>query len=111
MRSAPSTRIPAWLHIAIFVCALLLGHDALMAMSPHDTSLESAHHDLMIEQCGVSDGTTRAVSHLPTTLADLAAGPADAPVWFDTSSVHGRADIVPGRDASSLRAMLQVFLN
>lgn len=112
VRTARYTRTV--MRLAIVVIAAMFGHDAMMAMSPHDLDIDASHashHALVIEQCGTTEGRVLQSSPMPTvsSLADGAA--ADSALWFVADSYHQHPQVAPVPDASVLRAMLQVFLN
>lgn len=96
--------------ITLLALGLLFGHDMLMVATPHQPQGVHADH-AVVEQCGPTEGALTQLMLLP------AAHPPAAFLSFDTfapdqlasTSHENQAEVLA--DASTRRAMLQVFLN
>ncbi|MCO5216387.1 MAG: hypothetical protein M9953_06405 [Thermomicrobiales bacterium] len=113
MRTNTSTtkHVTVTARIAVVVIALVLGHDALMALPVQaDTSEHAGHHGVSVEMCVASDVTAAQAPGTP--LLPTFSLPT---VAFDTAAVFAfiAADHSPiiAIDGSTQRALLQVFLN
>lgn len=101
-----------FMRLVLAVVAVVLAHDLLMAADSHATSHDTdAHHQEATQVCGPVEGARVPEQQLP---------PISPPVAFITPTLISTLQFeseCPGHqlmmlaDASSLRAMLQVFLN
>lgn len=100
------------IRIAVVAFVFLLGHDALMAMgSNHAPDGLVDHHPSAVEQCHTTDITTQhanVVPSFPDTDVTTTTRFAD---WLIPARHSVSESNTPARDASTLRAFLQVYLN
>ncbi|MCA9834043.1 MAG: hypothetical protein KC435_08865 [Thermomicrobiales bacterium] len=105
-------------HIAVIVLVSLLAHDVLMAAGVHSTSPEN-HHELLNKahhaaadesaDCGPFEGLNQAPPHFSVSAVPSSI---DFMPLFHLPCISGESDLeVPPQDASTRRALLQVYLN
>lgn len=95
------------------IIVLLVGHDALMAMNAHEAAAANDHHHEVVDQgCGALEGTQAQPSITPMPPPPVAFLSTSAmPLPGCEAATDETSQIESLADASSLRAMIQVFLN
>ncbi|MCA9834041.1 MAG: hypothetical protein KC435_08855 [Thermomicrobiales bacterium] len=105
MRRSCKSLVPLF----IAVLGILVGHDVVMAMDPHEVSVAS-HHERAVPQCG-PDYHSASQARLP--LLPISTVPTMLAMHVVMSYAVDSAvpdQITTIGDASHLRALLQVFL-
>ena len=98
--------------LAAIVIAFLFAHDLMMTAMPHHAGAESVHHELVVvEECGNTEGVPHSASGTSFELPASLGTPVVANCEYDpgVGYVLDPADV--DCDASTRRALLQVFLN
>lgn len=100
------------IRIAVVAFVFLLGHDALMAVgSNHASEGLVDHHPPAVAQCHTPDITTHHANVGPSFPdMDVTATTRSAD-WLIPAQHTVSEPNIPARDASTLRAFLQVYLN
>lgn len=102
-----------WHRFIFAIVMLLIGHDAIMALNAHDLPSENAqqHHEVIAQECGTMAGTL-SQSSTPLTPQPSVSFIVTLHVRLPISdSLNITGDDEPAADASTRRALTQVFLN
>lgn len=98
--------------IAAVVVAFVFAHELMMVVQPMPAMAESHHHEVMeVQECATTDGLVHVFTGPPLDQPIANLTPAgEFPSWASVMPAAAVAD-TGTIDASTRRAMLQVFLN
>lgn len=98
--------------IAAVIVAFLFAHDLMMTAMPHHAGAESVHHELVVvEECGNTEGVPHSASGTSFELPASLGTPVVANCEYDPGVGYVLDPTDVDCDASTRRALLQVFLN
>lgn len=100
--------------IAAIVVAFMLGHDAMMAMTPHNSAgaeTVDVHHGFVVERCGPTEGMPQHPAMPPAVYSSGVLTGSGWHIWLDANSDFEPSGSAYALDGQALRTLLQVFLN
>lgn len=98
--------------IAAVIVAFLFAHDLMMTVMPQYASAETPHHGIMVvEECGTIEGVPHSSSGTSFELPVSLGTPVVASCEYDPGIGYALDPVEVDSDASTRRALLQVFLN
>lgn len=98
--------------LAAIVIAFLFAHDLMMTVMPHNAGAESVHHELVVvEECANNEGVSHSSSGSSFELPGSLGNAVMANCEYDPGIGFTPDPVDVDSDASTRRALLQVFLN
>lgn len=98
------------MHVSMVIFAVVLGHDALMAMNPHGQETTPVHHGVAVEQCGADEGRVQSPSGFLGGAVPSNGVLGNGSLWANSEAAT-LPPSAPTLSPAMLRALLQVYLN